>query len=89
MHENWYQVFFRSGNPFLKSKIPKNESFRESIHLEKNFIHTLATNVGMLANGCKKIFCTYCSIQHIFCENDSFFYLLFISTKNIKVSVKS
>jgi len=28
MHQNWYQGFFKSGNPFVKSKIPKNESFR-------------------------------------------------------------
>ena len=48
--------FFRSGNPFLKSKNPKNESFDENPSWKKFHAHILAANMGLLVNDCKNIF---------------------------------
>jgi len=83
MHENWYQGFFRSGNPFLKPKMsPSGCKFI----LKKFHAHTLAANVGMSTNGCKIIFLPILQYTAYILPKWSFFYLLLLQASVINLS---
>ena len=84
------RVFLGLGIHFWSRKYPKMSPSGCKSILKKFHAHALTTNMRMLANVWKKIFCQCCStVYSIYFAKMRVFYLLLISTKNIKVSVKS